>query len=101
MTIIYNNGQNPTSVGGSQLNPYVFERKALLEALEEAYFGQLADVKTMPKNSGTAFKRYRYFPIIDDRNNNEMGLDATGVKYAKGTLYGSNKDVGFISSKLS
>ena len=100
MTIIYNNGQNPSSVGASQLNPYVFERKALLDALEEAYFGQLADTKTMPKNSGTAFKQYRYFPIIDDRNNNEMGLDATGVKYDKGNLYGSSNDVGFISGKF-
>ena len=100
MTIIYNNGQNPTSVGGSQLNPYVFERKALLDALEEAYFGQLTDVKTMPKNSGTSFKQYRYFPIIDDRNNNEMGLDATGVKYNNGNLYGSSNDVGFISGKF-
>lgn len=100
MTITYNSGTNPSSVGGTQLNPYVFERKALLDALEEAYFGQLADVKTMPKNSGTSFKQYRYFPIIDDRNNNEMGLDATGVKYAKGNLYGSSNDVGFISGKF-
>lgn len=100
MTIVYNNGQTPSSVGGSQLNPHLFERKALLDALEESYFGQLADTKTMPKNTGTAIKQYRYFPIIDDRNSNEMGLDAEGAKYANGNLYGSSNDAGLISGKF-
>ncbi|MFB6349636.1 N4-gp56 family major capsid protein [Moraxella marmotae] len=100
MTIVYNNGQNPTSVGATQLNPHVFERKALLDALEESYFGQLADSRTMPKNSGTAIKQYRYVPIIDDRNSNEMGLDAKGAKYAHGNLYGSSRDAGLITDKF-
>ncbi|MPW63529.1 N4-gp56 family major capsid protein [Moraxella catarrhalis] len=100
MTIIYNNGTNPTSVGATQLNPHVFERKALLDALEESYFGQLADSRTMPKNSGTVIKQYRYFPVIDDRNSNEMGLDAKGAKYAHGNLYGSTNDAGLIADKF-
>lgn len=98
MTIEYKNGTG--SVGGTQLNPHVFERKALLDALEESYFGQLADTKTMPKNSGKAFKQYRYFPIVDDRNRNELGLDAAGSKYANGNLYGSSNDVGLIQGKF-
>ena len=47
----YNNGAS--SVGATQLNPHAYERKALIEAREEQYFGQLADVTSMPKNSGT------------------------------------------------
>ncbi|EGE12712.1 N4-gp56 family major capsid protein [Moraxella catarrhalis] len=100
MTIIYNNGTNPTSVGATQLNPHVFERKALLDSLEEAYFSQLADSRTMPKTSGTMIKQYRYFPVIDDRNSNEMGLDAKGAKYANGNLYGSSNDAGLIADKF-
>lgn len=100
MTIIYNNGTNPTSVGATQLNPHVFERKALLDSLEEAYLSQLADSRTMPKTSGTVIKQYRYFPVIDDRNSNEMGLDAKGAKYANGNLYGSSNDAGLIADKF-
>ncbi|MPY08782.1 N4-gp56 family major capsid protein [Moraxella catarrhalis] len=100
MTIVYNNGTNPSTVGATQLNPHVFERKALLDSLEEAYFGQLADSRTMPKNSGTVIKQYRYFPVIDDRNSNEMGLDAKGAKYAHGNLYGSSNDAGLIADKF-
>lgn len=100
MTITYENGNNPTTVGGNQLNPYLYERKALIDALDEMYFGQLADTKTMPKNTGTTIKQYRYFPIIDDRNSNEMGLDAQGAKYANGNLYGSSNDVGLITGKF-
>ena len=45
-------GANGESVGATQLDPHFFERKALIEKRKEAYFGQLADVKTMPKNMG-------------------------------------------------
>lgn len=97
MTTLYANGK---SIGASQLNPHYFERKALIEAQQEAYFTQLADVKTMPKNSGTQIKQYRMLPVIDDRNINGWGLDAKGARYEKGNLYGSSKDVGTISDKF-
>lgn len=96
MTTLYANGK---SVGATQLNPHFYERKALIEAQQEAYFSQLADTKTMPKNSGTEIKQYRYKPVIDDRNTNGWGLDATGARYEKGNLYGSSKDVGTIYDK--
>ena len=100
MTIMYNNGKPRTGIGASQLNPHVFERKALIEAQNEMYFSQLADTTNMPKNSGTQIKQYRHVPVIDDRNKGGWGLDARGVRYENGNLYGSSKDIGLISDKF-
>lgn len=94
----YNAGN--ASVGTEQLNPHFYERKALIEAREEQYFGQLADVTSMPKNSGTRIKRYHYLPLLDDANVNDQGIDATGAKIDNGNLYGSSKDIGTIPGKL-
>lgn len=86
--------------GNDQIIQHAYERKALSEAMQEAYFSQLADTTTMPKNHGKAIKQYYYLPIIDDRNINSMGLDATGAVIANGNLYGSSKDVGKVSDGL-
>jgi len=75
---IYGNGTTTTSVG-SNLRTDFFQRKALVEAAKEAYFGQLADVTSMPKHMGKTIKRYHYLPILDDRNINDQGIDASGV----------------------
>lgn len=87
MTIRYNrptSGQ-PSSVG-SQLQTFYFQKKALIEAAKEQYFGQLADVTSMPKNFGKQIRRYQYLPLLDDRNINDQGLDAAGVTITN-TLY--------------
>ncbi|ANB91477.1 hypothetical protein MOVS_05210 [Moraxella ovis] len=97
---VYGNEQPPVALKAQQLQPYAFERKALIDARKEQYFGQLSNTKAMPKNSGKTIKQYHYLPILDDRNINDMGLDAAGSKYANGNLYGSSKDVGTIPSKF-
>lgn len=96
--ILYGDGN--TQLGANQITKHAYERKALFEAMQESYFGQLADTTNMPKNHGKAIKQYRYFPIIDDRNRNELGLDAKGAKYANGNLYGSSTDIGLIPDKF-
>lgn len=97
---IYGNSNPPVALKAQQLQPYAFERKALIDARREQYFGQLSNTKAMPKNSGKTIKQYHYLPILDDRNINDLGLDAQGVRYANGNLYGSSKDVGTIPSKF-
>ena len=97
---IYGNDNPPVALKAQQLQPYAFERKALIDARKEQYFGQLSNTKAMPKNSGKTIKQYHYLPILDDRNINDLGLDAKGAKYADGNLYGSSKDVGTIPSKF-
>lgn len=74
----------PSSVG-TQFETHYFERKALIEARREMYFGQLADVVNMPKNMGKEIKRYHYLPILDDQNINDQGIDANGVTIDKDT----------------
>ena len=64
---------------GSQIINEFYQKKALIEAAKEAYFGQLADVTSMPKNMGKKIKRYHYLPLLDDANLNDQGIDAAGV----------------------
>jgi len=46
--IMYGNKEGTTSSVGSQINVHYFYKKALVEAAKEAYFGQMADVRSMP-----------------------------------------------------
>lgn len=89
----------PSSIG-PQMNTFFYQKKALVEAAKEQYFGQLADVTSMPKHFGKKIKKYHYLPLLDDRNINDQGIDATGAVIANGNLYGSSKDVGTIVGKL-
>ena len=98
MANVYGNGTNSTI--GTQFNTYEYKRKALIETAKVEYFGQLGDVESLTKNYGQKIKKYHYLPLLDDRNINDQGLDATGAVIAKGNLYGSSKDPGVISGKL-
>jgi N4-gp56 family major capsid protein len=69
---------NPSSIG-QQLIPFYWQRKALIDLKKEQFFGQLADVTAMPKNYGKTIKRFHYIPLLDDRNINDQGIDATGA----------------------
>lgn len=68
----------PSSVGNQLVNEF-YQKKALIEAAKEQYFGQLADVTSMPKNMGKKIKRYQYLPMLDAGNLNDQGIDAAGV----------------------
>lgn len=71
-------GGTDSSVG-SQLRTDYYQKKALIEARKEQYFGQLADTTSMPKNMGKTIKLFHYLPLLDDANINDQGLDAAGV----------------------
>lgn len=88
------------SANSDQMNTYFWLRKSIVTAAKEAYFGQLASVTNMPKHYGKKIKVYEYIPLLDDRNINDQGIDANGVKIANGNLYGSSKDIGTIIGKL-
>jgi len=80
MAQIYNDpvGAAPSSIG-SQTRTDMYQKKALIEMKREQFFGQLADVTSMPKNMGKKIKRFHYLPLLDDRNINDQGIDAAGV----------------------
>jgi N4-gp56 family major capsid protein len=54
----------------------------------------------MPKHMGQKIKVYQYVPLLDDRNVNDQGIDASGATIANGNLYGSSRDVGRIDAAL-
>ena len=82
MTIQFKQGEasgDGMSTMGNQLQTFYFQKQALIEAKKDVYFGQLADVTSMPKHMGKKIKRYHYIPLLDDANINDQGLDAAGV----------------------
>ena len=71
------------STTGTQIRTDQFIKKALIEARKEQYFGQLADVTSMPKNMGKKIKKYHYLPLLDVLNSNDQGIDAAGATIVK------------------
>lgn len=88
------------SSNSDQMNTFYWIRKSLTDAAKEAYFTQLADSIGMPKHYGKKIKLYHYIPLLDDRNVNDQGIDATGAVTANGNLYGSSRDIGTIKDRL-
>ena len=84
----------------AQLQTYKWIKKALVETRKKEYFSQLADVTAMPAHFGKELKQYHYFPVLDDRNVNDQGIDANGVQIKNGNLYGSSRDITTISGAL-
>lgn len=76
----------PSDVGPQIVNEF-YQKKALIEIVKEQYFGQLADVTSMPKNMGKKIKKYHYLPLLDDRNINDQGIDAAGVTITNAMYY--------------
>ena len=94
MSQVYGDGTDSTI--GTQFNTFQWKRKALIETAEAEYFGPLGDSETLSKNFGQKLKKYHYLPLLDDRNINDQGLDASGVAVLKevtitvtGTLVGT------------
>jgi len=81
---IYNSGTtaNPSTIDGvgqAQLNPFYYDRMAVVEANKVAYLGQLSGTRNQPKNAGKSIKKHVIIPVLDDRNINDQGIDAAGV----------------------
>jgi len=94
MAQIYNDpaGGSESSIGSQTRTDY-YQKKALIEAKKEQYFGQLADVTSMPKNMGKKIKRFHYLPLLDDRNVNDQGIDAAGLSVNQSvTITNTNGD---------
>ena len=92
-----------SSIDGSssdQMNTFFWLKKSIITAMKEQYFSPLASTVNMPKNFGKTIKVHEYVPLLDDRNANDQGIDASGATIANGNLYGSSKDVGTITGKL-
>ena len=86
--------------GSDQMNTFFWLKKALIESRKEQFFMPLSSTINMPKHYGKTIKVFEYVPLLDDRNVNDQGIDATGATIADGNLYGSSKDIGTITNKL-
>lgn len=78
----YGNGTDSSI--GPQIRTDYFKKKALIEVVKDAVFSPLADAEAMPKHFGKTIKRFHYLPLLDDRNTNDQGIDATGAAVNQG-----------------
>ena len=93
---------NTTDTGSMKkqlVNDY-WERQALIEAAKKQTFAKLGTQRNLAPNNGKFIKQYVWIPLLDDRNVNDQGIDATGVHYDNGNMYGSSKDISTIAGKL-
>lgn len=88
------------STSSDQMNTFHWLKKSIITARKEQFFMPLASVVNMPKHFGKTIKVYEYIPLLDARNINDQGIDATGAVISNGNLYGSSKDIGTITGKL-
>ena len=79
MTQLYNAPPGSPSTIGTQFNTHYWDRRSLIDAAWEMFFSPLADVRSMPTNYGKELKVYYYVPLLDERNINDQGLDASGA----------------------
>jgi len=77
MANVYGNGSNSTI--GAQTRTDFYNKKALIAVRDKQYFMPLANVQAMPKHHGKEIKQDVYIPLLDDRNVNDQGIDASGV----------------------
>lgn len=84
--MIYGDSTGTQSSIGKQLIPFKVIRPALIEDEKERYFTQMADTEFMPKHNGKKIVRERYYPILDARNVNDQGIDASGNSTNKKVL---------------
>ena len=75
-------------------------RDSLIEAAKTQTFAKLGTQRNLAPNNGKFLKQYVWIPLLDDRNQNDQGIDANGVYYANGNMYGSSKDISTITGKL-
>lgn len=87
MAIQYNNPGTTDSTMGTQYNTQYYYKKALIDAKKEMFFSPLADVRAMPKHFGKKIVQYLYVPLLDERNINDQGIDATGAVRDSSTYF--------------
>lgn len=68
-----------STIGATQFSPFFWHKKAIIDAKKDMYFTPLADVINMPKHFGKQIKVYQYIPLLDDRNINDQGINASGA----------------------
>jgi len=96
----YNNPPATASNVGEQFETFHWDKMALMEAKKKMFFMPMASVKNMPKHYGKELRIYHWIPLLDDRNVNDQGIDASGATIVDGNLYGSSRDIGTITSKI-
>lgn len=89
-----------SSVGLQSSKQAFYLKPIIAEVQKKAKLSRLASVMAMPKNMGTKIKQTVYYPLLDDRNLNDQGIDARGVQIRNGNLYGSSRDIGRILGAL-
>ncbi len=84
----YDVGQRKYGTGNEAAMPQIrtdyYKKRALIETVKDSVFSPMADATAMPKHFGKTIKQYHYLPLLDDRNINDQGIDASGASSTMG-----------------
>lgn len=98
--MVHRYGDGTNSTVGTQFEQFLWRKKSLIDAEKKMVFSRLSKTENMPKHYGKTIKSYHYIPLLDDRNINDQGIDASGASYVGGNLYGSSRDIGLIQDRI-
>lgn len=96
----YNDPYNGSeSTIGKQMRDFVWNKLAIEYIKKDMVFSSMSSNENLPKHMGRTIKKYKYIPILDDKNVYPDGLDKDG-NVAVGNLYGSSRDIDAITGAL-
>ena len=84
------NGGNPSR--GPMLTDFDLSRIVIRESRRSNIFSQMSKYVNMKRGHGDTFKKERKFPVLHEKNINEQGVDASGLKLANGKWYSYDAD---------
>lgn len=100
MTTKYNDpyGKKASTIG-AQMRDFVWNKLAVDYIKKDMVFSSMSSNEQLPKHMGRTIKKYKYIPIIDDKNVYPDGMNASGGK-VKGNLSGSSRDIATITGTM-
>ena len=83
----YNGGSadSPSSIDFSTMSKqekeYALDQEMIKYTIPYAIFSQLGNTKGVPLHMGKTIKKQIFYPVLDDRNINNQGIDANGISF--------------------
>lgn len=94
-------GSSNTDIGTVKeqlINDYLI-RKAMIDVSKTQTFSKLATQRNLVHDN-RKLRQYVWIPQLHDQNIKDQGIDANGIYYADGNMFGSPNDISTITGRL-
>ncbi|WP_406043168.1 N4-gp56 family major capsid protein [Succinimonas sp.] len=94
----FSNTNDIGTVKEQLINDYLI-RKAMIDVSKTQTFSKLATQRNLAHDN-RKLRQYVWTPLLHDQNIKDQGIDANGVYYEGGDMFGSPKDISTIAGRL-